>query len=81
MTNDNKRDDRKRNDDQDRKRLSDEELEDVAGGSDVTQDHYLPTNEEEGGIRKGIVVEIDGRKGKKKRDSEGGFTVYPTGDF
>jgi hypothetical protein len=33
MTDDNKRDDRKRNDDQDRKKLSDEELQDVAGGT------------------------------------------------
>jgi len=33
MTDDNKRDDRKRNDDQDRKKLSDEELQDVAGGA------------------------------------------------
>jgi len=32
MTDDNKRDDQKRNDDKDRKRLSDEELKDVAGG-------------------------------------------------
>jgi hypothetical protein len=34
MTDDNKRDDQKRNDDKDRKRLSDEEMEDVAAGSE-----------------------------------------------
>ena len=36
--------DDKKHEDKDRKKVSDEELEDVAGGADVTQDTYLITN-------------------------------------
>ncbi len=36
--------DDKKKEDKDRKKVSDEEMEDVAGGADVTQDTYLITN-------------------------------------
>ncbi len=44
MTDDNKRDDQKRNDDKDRKRLSDEELKDVAGGAAAVDHNSTRSN-------------------------------------
>ena len=44
MTDDNKRADQKRNDDQDRKRLSDEELKDVAGGARAIDHNSIRSN-------------------------------------
>ena len=53
MTDDKKHDDNKRNGDKDRKKLSDEELEDVAGGMEL--------NQTEAGTAHSVVE----RKGKK----------------
>ncbi|MGE4613495.1 MAG: hypothetical protein AAEJ46_04060 [Planctomycetota bacterium] len=54
--------DDKKHDDKDREKVSDEELEDVAGG-------FVKL-----GDIKGNATDTDISKGKKKRDSESGFS-------
>ncbi len=65
MTDDNKRDDQKRNDDQDRKRLSDAELKDVAGGGEGSdgRECWDLNNDKCGDTRKG--------RANPSRDSQG----------